>query len=205
MRKLLIAAAMASLVSQPAISQKKETPVPEKQAQGTAKEELKKLLNDKEKIKSYTKKIKDAIEADPAPKGDAAATIKYEDDEQIVTQLSRSMHRRLKAITVPIQDYDTQQMVPGILVVAGAVKRGKGEILYCPAKKDEATLSILALFVPEAVDMGVDWLTGLITEYKQMEQLAVDAASYNLLVYVQEDGRYATKLEFRKKDRGKKC
>ena len=175
------------------------------EAKKAAKAELKKVIEDKEKMKGYFKKIKDEIDKDPHQKIEASSTVKYEDDEQIVTALGASMHRRLKAITVPIGDFDTQQMVPGILIVAGAMKAGNGKIYYCSAKPDQATLSILALFVPEAVDIGVDWLTQLIGEFNQMAQLHEDAAAYNLLVYVQEDGRYAEKLEFRKKDRGTKC
>jgi len=128
--------------------------------------------------------------------------IEYKDDEQVARDISASMKAKLTRIRVDVPGFDTQEMVPGIIVFSKAVKDAGGKIIYCKLEEKEAVGEvILGFIIPYVLKQGKDFIAAEVAK-AQIPQLA---KRYHAFAYVRSDGRTAEYVQFRKRSYGTGC
>lgn len=135
--------------------------------------------------------------------GQPQESIEYKDDKQLARDVIASMKAGLTSIRVAVPGFDTEEMVPGVLVFTRAVKDTGGSIKYC--KKDERRSGIGSLIVgfafPYVLKEGKDFIASEMSR-AQIPELA---KRYDVLAYVRADGRTADYIEFKKRGLGSDC
>jgi hypothetical protein len=128
--------------------------------------------------------------------------ISYTDDQQVAQDISGSMKARITRIRVDVPGFDTQEMVPGVIVFAKAVKETGGQIVYCKVDQQRGLGGIaLSFILPELVKSGKDWIAAEMAR----AQIPGLARSYHVFAYVRDDNRTAEYVLFRKRDLGPSC